>query len=198
MSSAAIRVRCTPEEYLVLERRAEFRHEYRDGIVTAMAGTSKERIRIVVNLAREIDTQLLERPCQVYVTDLRLAVTNAGLYTYPDLAVVCGEPRFLDDQFDTLLNPNVLIEVLSPSTEAYDRGEKFDRYKTLDSLREYVLVAQDRAHVERYARQGDEWILTEYDRPEDILRLDSIDCEVPLHRIYIKVPLPDREPPAGA
>jgi Uma2 family endonuclease len=198
MSSAAIRARCTPEEYLVLERRAEFRHEYRDGIITAMAGTTKEHTVIVVNLARELSSQLLERPCNVYATELRLAVANAGLYAYPDLAVVCGEPRFLDEQFDTLLNPNVLIEVLSPSTEAYDRGEKFARYKTLDSLQEYVLVAQDRAHVERYARQGDEWILTEYNRLDDIVRLDSIDCEVPLHRIYIKVLLPDREPPAGA
>lgn len=198
MSTAARKVRCTPEEYLVLERRAEFRHEYRDGIITAVAGTSKEHIRIVVNLAREIDTQLLERPCEVYVTDLRLAVMNADLYTYPDLAAVCGEPRFLDDQFDTLLNPNVLIEVLSPSTQAYDRGEKFERYKQIESLREYVLVAQDRVHVERFERRGDEWILTEYDQIDDTLRLESIGCEVPLRRIYLKVNLPGREPPPGA
>jgi Uma2 family endonuclease/catechol 2,3-dioxygenase-like lactoylglutathione lyase family enzyme len=155
MSSAAIRARCTPEEYLVLERRAEFRHEYRDGIITAMAGTSREHSLIQTNLSREISTQLRHQPCEVHGDNLRVAVTNANLYTYPDLTIVCGEPRFLDGVFDTPVNPTVLVEVLSPSTEADDRGEKFARYRRLESLREYVLVAQDRARVERFTKRGD-------------------------------------------
>jgi Uma2 family endonuclease len=155
MPTAAARSRPTPEEYLVHERRAQFRHEYRDGVITAMAGTSREHSLIQTNLPREISTQLRHQPCEVHGDNLRVAVTNANLYTYPDLTIVCGEPQFLDGVF-TLTNPTVLVEVLSPSTEADDRGEKFARYRRLDSLREYVLVAQDRARVERFTKRGDE------------------------------------------
>ncbi|HWE36620.1 MAG TPA: Uma2 family endonuclease [Isosphaeraceae bacterium] len=198
MSSAAIRARCTPEEYLVHERRAQFRHEYRDGVITAMAGTSREHSLIAWNIGGELRQQLRGRPCEAYIGEMRVGVDPAGLYTYPDITVVCGGPRFLDDRFDTLVNPDVLVEILSPSTEADDRGEEFARSRRLDSLRDYVLVAQDRVRVERSTRRGDEWVLTEFNSLDDILRLESIDCSIPLREIYDKVPLPDREPPADA
>ena len=107
---------------------------------------------------------------------MRVLVSPTGFYTYPDVVAVCGEPRFQDNEFDTLLNPNLIVEVLSPSTEAYDRGKKFADYRRLESLREYVMVAQDQVHVDRYTRQGDEWLLTELSRLEDTLRLESIGC----------------------
>ncbi|HWE36618.1 MAG TPA: Uma2 family endonuclease [Isosphaeraceae bacterium] len=193
MSTAAARSRPSPEEYLVHERRAQLRHEYRDGVITAMAGTSREHSLILMNLARDVGVQLRHRPCEVHGSDLRVAVTAAGLDTYPDLTIVCGEPQFLDNQFDTLLNPTVVIEILSPSTEDDDRGEKFERYKRLESLREYVLVAQDRARVERFTRRGDEWVLAEFDSLDDVLRLESIGCEIPLREVYAKVAFPDRD-----
>jgi Uma2 family endonuclease len=125
---------------------------------------------------------------------MRVRVNRTGLYTYPDVVVACGEILFEDDQVDTLLNPVVVIEVLSPSTEAYDRGEKFAHYRRLDSLREYVLVAQDRVRVERYVRQGEQWILSELSALDDVLALAAIDCQVGLREIYERVALPGDAP----
>ena len=133
MSSAAVGLRYTPEQYLALERRAEFRNEYDNGTIRAMSGASRLHNLIAGNLHGEIRSQLRDRPCESYVTDMRVRVTPAGLYTYPDVVVVCGEPRFEDGELDTLLNPTVLAEVLSPSTAAYDRGRKFAQYQRLDS-----------------------------------------------------------------
>jgi Uma2 family endonuclease len=194
MSSADEKTRCTPEQYLALERKSPIKHEYYDGEMFAMAGASRPHNLISGNLFREISSQLLKRPCETYVSDMRVLVNSNGLYTYPDVVVVCGEPQFQDSEQDTLLNPTVIIEVLSASTEAYDRGSKFALYRRLESLREYVLISQDHVLVERYTRQGQEWLLTELNRlEEDSLRLASIDCQVALSEIYARVQFPAGE-----
>jgi Uma2 family endonuclease len=187
MSSAAIKRRFTPEEYLALERKAPYKNEYHDGCIYAMSGASREHNLIAWNLNRELGAQLKDRPCEAYRSDMRVRVSATGLYTYPDVSVVCGEPQFLDSEVDTLLNPTLIIEVLSPTTEAYDRGKKFDHYRRLESLREYVLVAQDEVLVLRYTRRGDEWILSDFRGLDKVLELSSIECAVPLHEVYTKV-----------
>lgn len=188
MASAATAVRYTPEQYLALERKAAVRSAYFDGCITPMAGASRLHNIIALNLASAISSHLRHRPGEVYMSDMRVLVGPTGLYTYPDIVVVGDEPRFADAELDTLLNPAVIAEVLSPSTEADDRGEKFAHYRRLVSLQEYVLVGQDRARVERFARRGAEWVLTEFDGSDAVLRLDAIDCDVPLREIYAKTP----------
>lgn len=188
MPSAAIKNPFSPEQYLALERASPDKHEYFDGHISAMAGMSRIHVLIVGNLNREISTQLKDRPCEVYASDMRVRINPTGLYTYPDLVALCGKPEFLDTEVDTLLNPTLIIEVLSPSTEAYDRGGKFEHYRRLDSLLEYVLVAQDDVRVEVHSRQGDAFVLTkDWRQLDDSLRLESIGCEVPLREIYAKV-----------
>ncbi len=137
----------SPQEYLAMERQAETKSEYYAGEVFAMAGASRKHNLIVPNLAYLLVGQLKSRSCEVYNSDMRVKVSATGLYTYPDLAVVCGKPRFDDDQEDTLLNPTVIVEVLSKSTEAYDRGEKFAMYRALESMTDYLLIAQDIART---------------------------------------------------
>lgn len=183
----------TPEQYLALESKAEYKSEYINGHIFAMSGASREHILIAVNLAGELRSLLRERPCEVYNSDMRVKVHPTGMYTYPDVTVVCGEPRFDDKQTDTLVNPTVIIEVLSPSTESYDRGEKFAHYRRLGSLVDYVLVAQDKVQVEHYVRQsetGNQWTLTEISDLGDTLHLASIDCNVALQDIYDRVQFP--------
>ena len=177
----------TPEEYLARERKALTKSEYRDGQIYAMPGASREHNLITVNVTGEFYIQLRNRKCEVYPSDMRVKVSAAGLYTYPDVIVVCDEPLFDDSHFDTLLNPTVLIEVLSPSTAAYDRGEKFRRYQFLDSLCEYLLISQDKVCVEHYLRQEQNWDLTEFRSLDDVFQLASIDCELSLQAIYAKV-----------
>jgi Uma2 family endonuclease len=185
--------RLTPEEYLALERQAKHRSEYVNGRVCAMAGASRAHNLIVGNTFSELRAQLRGRPCEAYVNDMRVKVSPTGLYTYPDVVALCGEPRFEDTQMDTLLNPNVIIEVLSDSTEGYDRGEKFAHYRRLQSLQEYVLIAQDKARVEHYARAGEHWMLTEVSSLEGVLTLASVGCAIPLHEIYERVEFPSPE-----
>lgn len=189
MSSAAVQSHLTPAEYLALERKATTKSEYFEGQIYAMSGASRAHNLIVANLLSAIHTQLNERDCEVYVNDMRVKVDATGLYAYPDVLVVCDEPRFEDSSLDTLLNPTVLVEVLSPSTEAYDRGEKFSHYRHLESLQEYILVAQNCIRVEHYLRQGQKWLLTEFDELVDIVRLPSIACELSTRAIYAKVKL---------
>ena len=177
----------TSEEYLKLERKALDKSEYYQGEIFAMTGASRKHNLISGNVIRELGNQLKGRPCEVYPSDMRVRVRPTGLYTYPDVSVVCGEPLFDDSRGDTLLNPTVLIEVLSPSTEAYDRGEKFAQYRRLDSLQDYVLIAQDTVRVEHYRRRGELWVLSEMNDLDDELQLKSIDCTVPLREIYDKV-----------
>lgn len=182
------KMRYTPEQYLALERKAAVRSEYFHGEITTRAGASRLHNLITGNLYRVISTHLLDRPGEVYIGDMRVHVGPSSLYTYPDVVAVSGEPRFEDDEFDTLLNPTLIAEVLSDSTEADDRGRKFSAYRRLDSLREYVLVAQDRVQVELYARRGGQWVLSESTGLDDRLRLDSIGCELSLSEIYAKTP----------
>jgi Uma2 family endonuclease len=188
--SAAPEPSLTPEEYLARERQAEAKCEYLQGEVFAMVGASREHNLIAVNVAGELRRQLHDRDCEVYQSDMRVKVSPTGLYTYPDVTVVCGEPQFEDAEADTLLNPNVLIEVLSPSTADYDRGGKFAHYRRLSSLAEYVLISQDRCLVEHHVRQPqDQWLLSEQDSLDATLDLPSIGCELQLSEIYLKVRL---------
>jgi Uma2 family endonuclease len=192
-----VQPRYSPEEYLALERKAEYKSEYVNGFIFAMAGTSREHNRIALNVARGLDDQMRGRPCDVFILDVRLKVSETGLYTYPDVTALCGEARFEDAEVDTLLNPTVIVEVLSKSTEAYDRGEKFGHYRQLESLAEYVMVAQDRVCVERYVRQGSDWVLTEFRDLDDTLHLASIDCDLPLREIYDRVKFPEIDAETG-
>ncbi|MGI9183164.1 MAG: Uma2 family endonuclease [Longimicrobiaceae bacterium] len=179
--------RYTPEEYLALERTAEYKNEYVNGRIYAMTGASREHNLIAGNVFGELRTRLRGRACEVYMGDMRVRVSPTGLYTYPDVVALCGEPRFEDSHVDTLLNPTVIVEVLSPSTEAYDRGEKFAHYRRLETLSEYVLVAQDKMRVEHYRRDGEHWVLTEISDPEGVLSLLAVGCEIPLPEICERV-----------
>jgi Uma2 family endonuclease len=178
----------TPQEYLEIERRAEYKSEYFDGEMFAMAGASPAHNRVVANTLTEINLQFKKRPCLAYANDLRVKISATGLYTYPDIVALCGPPRFEDNQKDTLLNPTVIIEVLSDSTEAYDRGKKFQHYRTLESLQEYVLISQHECRVEHYVRQpGNQWTLTETHDLAEVIQLSAIQCQLALADIYDKV-----------
>lgn len=187
MTSLAAETYVTPEAYLALERKAEFKSEYSHGEIFAMSGASNAHNLITLDIATELNLQLRRRGCLVYVSEMRVRTSPTGSYFYPDVAVVCDEPRFEDNVFDTLLNPIVIVEVLSPSTEAYDRGEKFTHYQELASLHEYILVSQDKIHVDQYCLIGAQWVRTEFHTPEDVLRLTSIKCELPVRDIYTRV-----------
>jgi Uma2 family endonuclease len=177
----------SPEEYLAIDRQAEIRSEYLDGEMFAMAGGSYTHNVIVGNLVGEIRQQLKGRPCTVCPSDQRVHVPEID-YTYPDVVVVCGEPRFEDEHLDILLNPVLIVEVLSPTTEAYDRGKKFQLSQEIESLVEYVLVAQDRHRVELFLRQGgNKWLLTTTTGLESTVSLTSIQCALPLAEVYDKV-----------
>ena len=178
----------SPEEYLAIERSAQYKSEYLHGEMFAMVGASRGHNLIVTNSVAELRQQLKKRPCQIYANDMRVKVSPTGLYTYPDIIVVCGKDRFDDSHKDTLLNPTVIIEVLSDSTEGYDRGKKFEHYRKLESLQEYVLIAQNKTHVERHLRQPDnQWLLMETDDLQSNIRLTSIQCELALAEIYDQV-----------
>lgn len=182
----------TEDEYLALERRSEEKHEFIDGAMVVMSGASPAHVLIVSNLVAELHAQLKGRDCRVYASDLRVKIQKSGRFTYPDVAVVCGRLELATEQRDTLLNPRVLIEVLSESTKDYDRGEKFEQYRSIPSFAEYLLVAQDRHHVEHHVRQQDgRWLLEETDAVADSVTLESIDCRLALSDIYAKVRLPD-------
>ena len=178
----------TPEEYLALERQAEYKSEYFDGEIFAMTGASLKHNRITLNIGSELNLRLKSRDCQAFVSDMRVHVPATGLYTYPDVVVVCGEPQLEDEHLDTLLNPVLIVEVLSKSTARHDRAGKFSDYRSISSFAEYLLVAQDEYRVEHYAKRGDGcWLLTEYRAPEDVIELGSIRCSLPLKEIYDKV-----------
>jgi Uma2 family endonuclease len=182
--------RCTPEEYLELERKSPERSEYFAGEIFAMGGASEPHNLVVTNVVAELRGQLKGRPCRTYANDMRVKVSPTGLYTYPDVVVVCGEARFEDAHRDTLLNPTIIFEVLSKSTEAYDRGEKFEHYRKLASLAEYLLISQDKVHVDHYVRQPDQqWLLSESGALEQRVALPAIGCELSLAEVYDKVDL---------
>jgi Uma2 family endonuclease len=182
----AINPKMTPAEYLAFEReQTHAKHEYLNGQVTAMGGASMAHSVIVGNVSASLHGQLRGRGCRVMSSDMRVHIPATGLYTYPDITVVCHVPMLQDDQFDTLLNPSVIIEVLSPSTEAYDRGEKFEHYRSIDSLQTYVLISQSRPHIEVYERQDNgAWMLTEISGLDSRIDIASIACVLDLSDVY--------------
>ena len=186
--STVPKARLTPEQYLAIERAAEFRSEFFRGEMFAMVGASRKHNLIALSFAAEIRQQLKDRNCEVYQSDMRVKVNKTGLYTYPDVVATCDQPRFEDKQVDTLLNPRVVVEVLSPSTELWDRGKKFAHYRAIESLREYVLIAQDHVLVERFTLNADgQWALLDYRTLDDTLILDSISCQIKLSEIYARI-----------
>jgi Uma2 family endonuclease len=180
----------TPEEYLSLERMAEYKSEYSDGEMYAMSGASREHNRITVNLVRVIGNQLQGCPCEPFSGDMRVRIPYPRSYVYPDLAAVCEDAEFEDEGLDTLLNPVLIIEVLSSSTERYDRGAKFGLYRRIESLREYVLVSQETAHIERFVKREEGWVLSDTEGLEATLRLETVGCELALSDIYDRVTFP--------
>lgn len=179
-----------PDEYLALERVSDHKSEFLNGETFAMAGASPRHALIVGNLVRELSLALRDRPGAVFASDLRLRVTPTGLYTYPDVMVACGDLQFADDQRDTLLNPTLIVEVLSPSTQDWDRGGKFAHYRTLGSVSDYLLVDQDRPHIELFSRQPDErWLFSEMDGSDAAVELRSLGLSLSLAEIYAKVEL---------
>ncbi len=190
--SSQVKTRMSVEEYLAIERKATCKSEYCNGEMFAMSGASRRHNLIAVNIAATLHARLKDRPCEIYTSDMRVKVSRTGLYTYPDVVVACGEPAFEDAEVDILLNPILLFEVLSKSTEDYDSGRKFKHYRTLASLREYLLVAQDRYHVMHYTRQSDiTWLFSETFDISDQVPLSSLDCAIALSEIYAKVRLSD-------
>ena len=189
----------TPEQYLEIERAAEFKSEYYQGEMFAMSGAQEAHVLITGKTLVQLYNQLGQRPCRVYSNDMRVRVTPVGLYTYPDVVVVCGEPKFLDSEVDVLLNPTVIIEVLSKSTEAYDRGLKFRLYQSLESLAEYLLISSLEVSVELYRRQPDgTWNYSSKASLEDSIDLKSVDCHLLLADLYERVAFAQAPPPAGA
>jgi Uma2 family endonuclease len=190
--SAMRRTKFTPEQYLVFERSSEERHEYIDGEIFDMVGATRNHNLIVHNLSGLFFAQLGERPCQTYTNDMRVKAARGRLYAYPDVVVVCDEPEFEDEAETTLLNPTVIFEVLSPSTEGYDRGKKFLYYQQIQSLRDYLLVSQDRPRVEHFSRQADnQWQYSTFSQADAALIIHSIQATLPITDIYKKVTLPD-------
>ncbi len=187
MASAAAQTYLTPEEYLDFERKATTKHEYVNGQIFAMSGASFAHNFITANTANQLYNQLIDSECQVVTNDMRMKAIETESYFYPDIVVVCGEPRAEDDTFDTLLNPTLIVEVLSPSTAAYDRGEKFAHYQQIASLQAYILVSQDKIRVEHYCREETEWRRADFQGLEEVLPLSSIDCELRLQDIYRRV-----------
>ena len=193
----------TEAEYLALERDSLVKHEYYDGEIFAMSGATEARNLIASNVVAALHGQLRRRPCRVYGSDMRVKVLRTGLNTYPDVSIVCGEPRFTNDTRDTIVNPVLLIEVLSPSTERYDRGMKSQNYRTIDTLQDYILIAQDDHRIEHYSRQeGGRWLLSEVAGIEATLAITSLQCQLTLEDVYEKVEfVPEllritRDPPA--
>ncbi len=187
MSSVVAQTYLTLEEYLAFERKATTKHEYLNGQIVAMSGASFAHNFLTMNVANQLYNQLIGGACQVAASDMRVKATQTGSYFYPDVVVVCGEPRAEDDTFDTLLNPTLIVEILSPSTETYDKGEKFEHYQQIASLKDYILISQDKVHIEHYCRQGAGWLQTEFAELEDVLSLRSIDCELRLQDVYRRV-----------
>lgn len=175
----------TSEEYLDIERKAEFKSELINGEMYALAGVTRKHNRIALNLATFLNNFLRDSQCRVYFADLRVQVSKTGMFTYPDLVLTCGNEIMADKQKDTLLNPKCILEVLSDSTEKYDRGEKFSHYQNLESLDEYILVSQNQPRVESFLRQTDnKWLYQKVERLENELFINVIEAKIKLDEIY--------------
>ena len=184
MSSIAAQILLTPEEYISAEQKATLKSEYLSGEIVAMSGVSSHHSLITVNTSTGLYNQLVGQGFRVFASDMRVGIDSGDSYLYPDVSVVCDKPRFEDAVLDTLLNPIIVIEVLSPSTEAFDRGEKAERYKKLESLKEYILISQDRLSVEHYTVEEGIWSVKELNDLNDTLRLTSVDAELSLQQLY--------------
>ena len=198
--TAVPKKKLTEAEYLAIERNAKFKSEFYNGEMfpmqgprelIGMAGATFHHNRIKDNLLYELTGRLRSGPCQALSSDMRVKISATGLQTYPDLLVVCGTPEFESNTQDCMLNPTVIVEVLSDSTESYDRGKKFGHYRQLPSLQEYILIAQDRPHIERYVRQQDgSWLLTIFDNPAGDFSFVSVKATIPLADIFRGVEFP--------
>lgn len=178
----------SPEEYLELETAAEYKSEYRDGLIIPMAGGTPNHNRIAGNFYASLNFALKGQAYDVFTSDMRLCIPQARLYTYPDVMVVSGQLQFAESRRDTITNPLIIVEVLSESTANYDRGEKFRLYRTIPTLQEYILISQSEMHVEQFAKTADKkWILSEDDRENSILTLNSIQFQISFRDIYDKV-----------
>lgn len=190
----------TPEEYLAIERQAPYKSEFLNGKMFAMAGASRNHNAIKDNLAMEIGNRLKGGPCRTYSSGMRVKVIDTGRYTYPDITIVCGDAQLEDGQFDTLLNPRVIIEILSDSTECYCRGMKFRHYQRIESLQEYILVSQNEPVIDRFVRQSRwDWLSTTIVDLDKTLELMTVEVKLPLAEIYAGITFPPPpEPQAGS
>ncbi len=178
----------TEAEYLAFERSSEIKHEFVGGEIYAMSGASRNHNLIAGSTYVAIYSQLRGKGCETYPSDMKVRTPSTGSYVYPDISVVCGDPQFDDEQRDVLLNPGVVIEVLSPNTEAYDRGKKFARYREIESLQEYILISQDQPHIERFVRQADGmWQFSDVRGLEGSVTLASVGCQLALQAVYEQV-----------
>jgi Uma2 family endonuclease len=178
----------TPEEYLTLEETADYRSEYYRGEIFAMSGGSINHNRIAGNFYSALNFAFENGPCEAFMSDVRLLVKQNGLYTYPDVMVVCAQLQFVANRTDTITNPILIVEVLSESTEGYDRGKKFEFYRMIPTLQHYLLVAQDRVHLEYFHKRADSlWVLQEFNDINSVLKIDALALELPLSRIYSRV-----------
>lgn len=194
MATPQARLTISPEEYLRREREAEERHEYDNGRMCAMAGESPNHSRICINAARETSANLKGKSCEAFSPNMKVCINAAGKFYYPDLSIVCGEARYHDRERDALVNPKVIFEVLSPSSEKRDRGVKFLSYQQIESLTDYLLVSQDKLLVEHFVRQaGGQWLYTAHADRSASVHLPSIGCDLPLDEIYDRVVLPEPE-----
>ena len=185
----------TQAEYLERERSAHTKSQYYRGEIYLMSGGTSAHSRITANITTALNVALADRPCLVYSSDMRIACPSE-LTTYPDASALCGGEEFLDDRRDTLLNPQLIVEVLSPSTERFDRGKKFEHYRAIGSLREYILVAQDTPTIERFFRESatGQWTLAEHHGLDDFVKIDALDCHLALKDVFRKVEFPPHPP----
>lgn len=189
MSTQKIK-KLTPEEYLDIERNAEFKSEYYNGEMFALAGASYVHNKISSNIHVSLANQLKGKECQVFQSDLKTKEQVSGLFTYPDIVLICGEPEFYDEEKDVVVNPTVIMEILSKSTETYDRGFKFELYRRIKSLKDYLMVSQDKISIEYYSRNTDNsWTLKEFSNINQSIELKSIDCILDLKDVYLKIDL---------
>lgn len=183
-----VKKKYTPEEYLALEVKAAHKSEFYDGEIFAMAGGSESHTLISGNIHAELRGRLRQRPCRAYNSEMKILVKANGLYTYPDASVVCGKPDFPEGRTDMITNPVLIVEVLSDSTEEYDRSGKFRLYRTLGSLREYLLIEQNAASLQYYRKLEDgKWLIEEVAGMDAVLKLAHLEVEIPLSEIYDRV-----------
>jgi len=187
----------TAEEYLAIERASEERSELVNGRIRSRARSNLAHVRIVGNIAAHAHARLRDGSCEVLTVAMRVKVRRTGMYAYPDVVAFCGAPELEDPFEDTLLNPAVIVEVYSDETEAFDRGEKFIQYRRIDTLREYILIAQDGRLIEQYVRRGNDWVLHEISEPGGVLPIEALGCEIPLDEIYDRVEFPAPGPVRG-